>query len=142
MKRWFPVILTILIGITLILVGCGEKTTTITTTKTATVTQTQTPGGGSTTTTTPPTSETPDIKKGGVINVIINAGPAMMSYKGQMGPSDATYTMPAIEYLIEPYVDEEGNRGWIPFLAESYNIDPVAKTFTFKLRQGVKFHDG
>jgi peptide/nickel transport system substrate-binding protein len=59
-----------------------------------------------------------------------------------MGPSDATYMMPAVEFLVEPFVDEEGTRGWIPFLCESYDIDPVGKTFTFYLRQGVKFHDG
>jgi peptide/nickel transport system substrate-binding protein len=59
-----------------------------------------------------------------------------------MGPADATYTMPAAEYLVEPYVDEQGNRGWIPFLCESYNIDPNAKTFTFNLRKGIKFTDG
>jgi ABC-type transport system substrate-binding protein len=73
---------------------------------------------------------------------IITGGPAMMSYRGQMGPSEATYVMPAVEFLVEPYVDEEGNRGWIPFLCESYNIDPEAKTFTYKLRDGIKFHDG
>jgi peptide/nickel transport system substrate-binding protein len=66
----------------------------------------------------------------------------MMSYRGQMGPGDHTYVMPAVEYLVEPYVDEQGNRGWIPFLCESYDIDPVAKTFTFNLREGVKFQDG
>lgn len=66
----------------------------------------------------------------------------MMSYRGQMGPGDHTYMMPAVEYLVEPYVDEQGNRGWIPFLCESYDIDPVGKTFTFNLRDGIKFHDG
>jgi ABC-type transport system substrate-binding protein len=59
-----------------------------------------------------------------------------------MGPGDHTYVMPAVEYLVEPYVDEQGNRGWIPFLCESYNIDPDAKTFTFNLRKNVKFTDG
>jgi peptide/nickel transport system substrate-binding protein len=66
----------------------------------------------------------------------------MMSYRGRMGPADATYTFPAGEYLVEPYVDEKGNRGWIPFLCESYNIDKIAKTFTFNLRKGIKFTDG
>lgn len=66
----------------------------------------------------------------------------MMSYRGQMGPSDATYTMPAVEFLVEPYVAEDGTRGWIPFLCESYEIDAVGKQFIFNLREGVKFHDG
>jgi peptide/nickel transport system substrate-binding protein len=66
----------------------------------------------------------------------------MMSYRGQMGPGDHTYIMPAVEYLVEPQVDEKGNRGWTAFLCESYKIDPAAKTFTFNLRKNVKFHDG
>ncbi|KPK19303.1 MAG: hypothetical protein AMJ70_09055, partial [Dehalococcoidia bacterium SG8_51_3] len=66
----------------------------------------------------------------------------MMSYRGQMGPGDHSYMFPAVEYLVEPYVDEQGNRGWIPFLCESYAIDPVGKTFTYNLRDGIKFHDG
>jgi peptide/nickel transport system substrate-binding protein len=66
----------------------------------------------------------------------------MMSYRGQMGPADATYVMPAVEFLVEPFVDEQGNRGWIPFLCESYDIDPDSKTFTFNLRENVQFTDG
>jgi len=66
----------------------------------------------------------------------------MMSYRGQMGPQDATYVMPAVEFLVEPYVTEDGTRGWEPFLCEDYTIDPVGKAFTFKLRKGIKFHDG
>jgi peptide/nickel transport system substrate-binding protein len=84
----------------------------------------------------------PEEPSGGILRAIITAGPAMMSYRGQMGPSDATYVMPAVEFLVEPYVDEEGNRGWIPFLCESYDIDPDGGTFTFNLREDVKFHDG
>jgi peptide/nickel transport system substrate-binding protein len=66
----------------------------------------------------------------------------MMSYRGQMGPADATYTMPVAEYLVEPQMEADGTRGWIPFLCESYNLDPVNKSFTFNLRHGVMFSDG
>ena len=66
----------------------------------------------------------------------------MMSYRGLMGPADATYTFPAGEYLVEPLTDAQGNHGWIPFLCQSYKIDPTAKTFTFNLRHGVLFTDG
>ena len=92
--------------------------------------------------TTQTTTTGPGHATGGVLKAIITGGPAMMSYRGQMGPADATYTFPAGEYLVEPYVDEQGNRGWIPFLCESYKIDHIAKTFTFNLRKGVKFTDG
>jgi len=98
-------------------------------------------GGGNTVTGGPNTSDGKPVS-GGILRAVITGGPAMMSYRGRMGPADATYTMPAAEYLVEPYVDEQGNRGWIPFLCESYKIDPAGKNFTFNLRKGVKFTDG
>lgn len=136
MKKGLYVIFAILLVSSFLLTGCADETTTpsptATTAPTPTATETATP------TATAPAGPV----SGGILKGIITAGPAMMSYRGQMGPSDATYVMPAVEFLVEPYVDEQGNRGWIPFLCESYNIDPVANTFTFELRDGVHFHDG
>lgn len=150
MKKWLFLIVSLLMIGTLILSSCGGGTTTTTTTTTkTTTTTTTTPTTPTTTTSTPTLTETdlatapvPGAVYGGTLRAVVTAGPAMMSYRGRMGPADATYTMPAAEYLVEPYVDEQGNRGWIPFLCKSYKIDPQAKTFTFNLRQGVKFHDG
>jgi len=166
MKRWSLVILSVLVLTALVLSGCGgEKTVTTATTQTSVVTTTQTATTAVTTTATATTTTTKTTTQaatqaaqgpgtlatqlpagnpvsGGTIRAIITAGPAMMSYRGRMGPSDATYVMPAVEFLVEPYVDAQGNRGWIPFLCESYKIDPTGKAFTFNLRKGVKFHDG
>jgi len=149
LKRCLSIVLAILvIGIT-VLAGCGEPEET--TSPTATTPTETTPTATTPTATTPtktPTSTTPTATEpsgppsGGILNAVVTAGPAMMSYRGQMGPSDATYVMPAVEFLVEPYVDEQGNRGWIPFLCESYDIDAEGKAFTFNLRKGVKFHDG
>lgn len=50
------------------------------------------------------------------------------------------------QMLICPAVESLGrqlNDGtWVPFLAESWEADPDALTFTIKLREGIKFSDG
>jgi ABC-type transport system substrate-binding protein len=137
-KRLLAIALSLIVIGLMVLAGCGGDDETTTTSPTQTTTTS--PTGTTTTTTTTPTAGGP--VSGGVLRAVITAGPAMMSYRGRMGPADATYMMPAVEFLVEPYVDEAGNRGWIPFLCESYTIDPVGNTFTFNLREGVTFHDG
>jgi peptide/nickel transport system substrate-binding protein len=128
-KRVLLVPLAILLAISLMAIGCpSTPTTTPPTTPPPTTAPPTTP---------PPTGPT----HGGVLRAIVTAGPMMMSYPPQMGPSDATYVFPAVERLVDSaYTD--GVRHFEPFLCESYDIDPVAKTFTFNLRKGVKFHDG
>ncbi len=138
MKKWFLVILSVLVIGTLVLGSCAEP-------EEPTPAPTPAPAPAPTPAPEPKPEPAPEPSGpvyGGILRGIITGGPLMMSYRGRMGPGDHTYMMPAVEYLVEPYVDEAGNRGWIPFLCESYDIDPVAKTFTFNLRQGVKFHDG
>jgi ABC-type transport system substrate-binding protein len=132
MKKFVFIILTAVLIIGILFVSCGEDETTEPTSTTQTTTTTSEP---TQTTTAGPVS-------GGIYRGIVTGGPAMMSYRGQMGPADHSYMFPAVEYMVEPYVDEQGNRGWIPFLCESYNIDPDTKTFTYKIRDGIKFHDG
>jgi len=149
-KKAIALVLLMLVVAALLLAACGggatTPTTATTTSPTSTGTTTTTPTGTTPGQTTTPTGTTPTAttgpKRGGILRGIITAGPAMMSYRGKMGPSDATYVMPAVEYLVEPELKPDGTRGWIPFLCESYNIDPVGKTFTYNLRKGVKFHDG
>ena len=48
-----------------------------------------------------------------------------------------------IKSLYDGLMDyEPGTTNLRPELAESYEISPDGKTFTFKLRKGVKFHNG
>ena len=81
----------------------------------------------------------PNAKQGGAITI---------TYKDDVATLD-----PAIGYdwqnwsmiksLFDGLMDyEPGTTVLKPDLAESYEISPDGKTFTFKLRQGVKFHNG
>jgi peptide/nickel transport system substrate-binding protein len=137
MRKTATVIIAVLAVALMILTGCGGGTTTTTS---APPTTTASPTGTTTTTATSTPSETP--VSGGIVKAITTAGPAMMSYRGMMGPADATYTFPVAEYLVEPEAQPDGSIVYIPFLCESFNVDPNAGTFTFNLRHGVMFSDG
>ena len=44
--------------------------------------------------------------------------------------------------IYEPFVAADSAMQPIPWLAESWETNPEATEWTFKVRQGVKFHDG
>jgi peptide/nickel transport system substrate-binding protein len=65
--------------------------------------------------------------------------PNNLGYGPEKAPQDNYYMLPVIERLAE-WKDTKGTM--VGVLAESWEADPKALTFTWHLRKGVKFHDG
>jgi ABC-type transport system substrate-binding protein len=76
--------------------------------------------------------------RGGTLRAIWPYFVKNLGYPPEMAPSDSIMVLPVVERLVD--WDEKGNL--IPWLARSWEGDPVAKTVTYHLRKGVKFHDG
>jgi ABC-type transport system substrate-binding protein len=80
---------------------------------------------------------------GGTLRIVAAAGPQVLSYVPLMGPGDRSFIFPGAEALVDT-TDERGEftAGVEPVLAESVDVDVENLTITFKIRKGVKFHDG
>ncbi len=76
--------------------------------------------------------------RGGVLREIAPNGPRVLSYLPEMGPGDEVAVLPAAEKLM----DYDQNKKLVPVLAESVNVAQDGKSITFKLKKGIKFHDG
>ena len=75
---------------------------------------------------------------GGTWKILMTRSPAQFGYPPKIAGPDKDFAPPLFERLVA--VGEGG--AYKPQLATSWNIDPDGKSITFKLRQGVKFHDG
>ncbi|MCH6545231.1 MAG: hypothetical protein IH796_04445, partial [Deltaproteobacteria bacterium] len=77
-------------------------------------------------------------KRGGTVKLAIRRGPSVMNPLVSTRSSDARIRDLMYESLLG--TDAKGNIQ--PNLAVSWKISPDGKLITFKLRQGVKFHNG
>lgn len=75
----------------------------------------------------------------------VSAQPSVLVY----GSGDYTSINPIMNehceikhLLFDGLMARDGDGGLVPALAESYTYDEDAMTYTFKLREGVKWHDG
>jgi peptide/nickel transport system substrate-binding protein len=105
---------------------------------------TSTPTTSTPTTSAPPTTSTPPTttgpQYGGTLRIIQGAEVDSIGWPSdQISPEDYMQRGPVLETLV--HYDEKANKP-VGLLAESVIEDPIAKTVTFKLRKGVKFHDG
>lgn len=77
-------------------------------------------------------------KKGGTLVMIVQPEPpTLASYQSTSGPVGQVATK-VYDGLLEYDFDLKP----IPSLAKSWSVSPDGRTITFKLREGVKFHDG
>jgi peptide/nickel transport system substrate-binding protein len=75
---------------------------------------------------------------GGVLREVASIAPRVLGYFPEFGPDDQRAILPAVEKLME----YDQSQQLAPFLAESVTVAPDEKSITFKLRKGIKFHDG
>ena len=77
-------------------------------------------------------------KKGGQLRYAYASGP------GTLDPyvSSSAVELEVIHHLYDSFITVGENYETRPMIAASYEIADSAKTFTFKVRKGVKFHDG
>jgi ABC-type transport system substrate-binding protein len=122
MKRWFIVFTGALLMVILLISHTSQAaSSTASTNKAATL---------STTVAQPQT--------GGIYKVIIRSRSNVFGYPPRMSGSAKDYAPPFFDHLL--YVGEDGK--YKPGLALSWDTSADGKAITFKLRQGVKFHDG
>lgn len=77
-------------------------------------------------------------RRGGILNVVQNWEPAMLT--AAFNPS--TPIVLVSSKIMEGLVAYDAKQQPIPALATSWTVSPDGLTYTFKLREGVKWHDG
>lgn len=110
----------VLVGVMLVVTGCGTSSA---------PTENDKPTGT-------PQADQPAEKK--VLNIGLNADPPSLDPNKSSALVDRMVHNSIYDKLFD--LNEKGEV--IPMLAESYEVSDDGKTYTFKLKQGVKFHDG
>lgn len=83
-------------------------------------------------------ANTPAAKTGGTLNVGISSD----APKLDPAVSSSLYDRQVFASIFDKLVDLDENGKIVPMLAQEWKVSDDQKSYTFKLRQGVKFHDG
>ena len=113
------------------LIGCGSKKTTETK-----------PASGATGA--QAASAGPQPKSGGRLARAQAGDPVTFDQHGQSTTYVNLVSSPMFNTLVQfdPKDTDEKSTGILPDLADSWQVTPDGLTYTFKMKQGVKFHDG
>lgn len=85
-----------------------------------------------------PAEETP--KYGGIYTTTISANPPSLDAQQESATNTSLIVSPIYNQLVQADPFTVGK--WVPGLAEKWQMSPDGLTWTFDIRQGVKFHDG
>jgi len=119
--------------------GCNNQSTPEPTASSPSATTTGSNPPAATTNPNPNPAPGPDAEKmGGDLKVALLRNPVAFGYPPQLTASDRNVATPMFERLL--YVDDDLN--YQPELATEWSFSEDGLTLTFKLRQGVKYHDG
>jgi len=120
MKRKWGMGISIFLAGSLLLTGCGGKP------------------AASGDTSTSPNQNANTSKSNGTLNISLDADPPKLDPT----VSSALVERIVLQSIFDPLVEIDSNGNIIPMLVEKWEISDDNKTYTFHLRQGVKFHDG
>lgn len=120
-KTMSKTLLSAVLGTALLVAGCGSS------------------GGGSATEGTPQTNA-PEATQAGpkVLNIGLKADPPSMD----PNISTSLYDRQVYASLYDKLFDLNPQGEIVPMLVDTYEVSEDGKTYTFKLKQGIKFHDG
>jgi ABC-type transport system substrate-binding protein len=150
MKRFVTALVIVVLLTSMILGSCSEPETTPTTTQPTSTQPTSTQPTGTQPTSTQPTSTQPTETTptgpqpvyGGTLRIITPMDPTVLGYPAQQAGRATYFQYCVLERLCiyAPTVWEDHSFQGI--LATSWEHENDMKTWTFHLREGVKFHDG
>lgn len=143
LKKWSQVLIIAMIAISVVLAGCSSNKSGGGTTPSGGSSGGTTPSGSSSGGTSGGTSSGSSsesgVKSGGTLKLAVIGGLVNIGYVPKSRSLQEVFAAnPALETLGRYTPSGE----IVPHLAEGWDIDAEAKTLTYRLKKGIKFHDG